>query len=152
MGFICISATACTWMGFICRFLRTRHIICWMRCVRRGWLLCVLQVFSGTGTGFGVLLGGVRVHVRLIELDDAAHIRILDLHPVLDAMQELVLFFLRQVPWCDEIEHQIDELLRLRTVAARDKAVLRMLFFYELRDVGGMPDTEIMEAAFWGEL
>ena len=92
------------------------------------------------------------MHVRLIELDDAAYIRILDLHPVLDAMQELVLFFLRQVPWRDEIEHQIDELLRLRTVAARDEAVLRMLLFYELRDVGAVPDTEIVEAAFRGEL
>ena len=91
------------------------------------------------------------MHVRLIELDDAAHIRILDLHPVLDAMQELVFFFLRQVPWRDEIEHQIDELLRL-CAAACDEAVLRMLLFYELCDVGAMPDPEIMEVAFRGEL
>lgn len=122
-----------------------------MRCVRRGWLLCVLQVFSSTCPCFGILLGGVRVHVRLIELNDAAHLRILDLHPVLDAMQELVLFFLRQVPWRDEIEHQIDELLRL-CAAACDEGMLRMLLSRQLRDVGAMPDTEIVEAAFRGEL
>ena len=92
------------------------------------------------------------MHVRLIELNDAAHIRILDLHPVLDAMQELVFFFLRQVPWCDEIEHQIDELLCLGTVAACDEAVLRMLLLRQLCDLGGMPDTEIVEAALRGEL
>ena len=92
------------------------------------------------------------MHVRLIELDDAAYIRILDLHPVLDAMQEPVLLFLRQVPWCDEVEHQIDELLRLRTIAGCDEAVFRMLLSRQLCAVGGMPDTEIVEAALRGEL
>ena len=92
------------------------------------------------------------MHVWLIELDDAAHIRILNLHPVLDAMQEPVLFFLRKVPWCDEVEHQIDELLCLGTVAACDEAVLHMLLLRQLCDLGGMPDTEIVEAALRGEL
>ena len=67
-------------------------------------------------------------------------------------MQEPVLLFLRQVPWCGEVEHQIDELLRLRAVAACDEAVLRMLLLRELLDLGGMPDTEIVEAALRGEL